>query len=621
VLQALFALSAAANFLSLVVSLWLGFYIVTRSPRSKVSWLASATLWSLSGYFLNHLTYVQGPTGGTVPWWWGWSVAFAAPFWFHLSVMLLPPSLADKQRWLIWLIYFLALNVLAMEAYTPWVFAGQSGRLPIYNSAQIPGPLYPLCGLYFIAVPALSLYNLRQGRREAKSVLIQRQLAVLSWAAALAVFSGVYTALSVWLRLDTPAVLGNLSLGAGVTLLGYGVARHNALVEGRAIERDFVYTSLAMALVVAAYVLAAVVSRLTFGVPFVAFVFVIVLAVASHSLYDWGRSLWERLFYRQRYRELRSSLRDLLYRIAPEQGIQDSLQAILESLCSSLGASSGFIALRGVHGFDIGARWRVRSALRTVPLEALAADEVTVLSPPAQVADVDPIAVIAPLVTGGEQIGVVALGPRSTGSAYSEEDIDLLEDCADTVATVAHAARLQEKSVQQIEALLSEAQEREHELRQRLRTALAAEVAPLRLVGQPEKQAISLVEDALRHLYDYSYLGGHPLAQLRIVDSYLESSENAFVTHLDRGQALQRLLVSAIDKLRPPGAQPSLPKRHWYGYVMLHHCYVLGEPNRDVMGRLYVSEGTFNRARRRAVRGVTKALAEMERQAQHSKPA
>jgi hypothetical protein len=64
----LFASISAINFVCLTISLWLGFYIFTRSPRSRVSWLASATLWSLCGYFLISLTYIQGPSGeGTVP--------------------------------------------------------------------------------------------------------------------------------------------------------------------------------------------------------------------------------------------------------------------------------------------------------------------------------------------------------------------------------------------------------------------------------------------------------------------------------------------------------------------------------------------------------------------------
>jgi hypothetical protein len=48
----------------------------------------------------------------------------------------------------------------------------------------------------------------------------------------------------------------------------------------------------------------------------------------------------------------------------------------------------------------------------------------------------------------------------------------------------------------------------------------------------------------------------------------------------------------------------------------LHDAYVLGELNRDIMSKLYISEGTFNRTRRRAVRGVAKALQEMEQEAQ-----
>ena len=113
-------------------------------------------------------------------------------------------------------------------------------------------------------------------------------------------------------------------------------------------------------------------------------------------------------------------------------------------------------------------------------------------------------------------------------------------------------------------------------------------------------------------MYDYPYLGEHKLAQLRIVETYLDVQETAFVTHLDRGKALQEVLIAAIEKLKPPGQQPSLPTREWHQYVILHDSYVLGELNRDIMARLYIGEGTFNRARRRAIRGVARALEEME---------
>jgi hypothetical protein len=616
-IDVLYGLTAAGNFLCLVVSLWLGFYIVTRSPHSRVSWLASATLWSLSGYFLNHLTHVQGPpAAGPMPWWWGWSVAFAAPFWYHLTVVLLPDPLARSRRWTVVLAYLLTLNLLAMEAYTPWVFAGVTGKLPIYNSSQRPGLLYPLFALYLVGVPLLSLYNLRLGRSQARSPLIRGQFTSLMWAASLAAWSGIYTAVSVWFGLDTPTLLGSLSLGAGVALLGYGVARYNALIEGRAIRADFIYTSLAMAVVVAAYMGVAFISDWIFGVPFVAFVLVIILAIASHSLYDWARTLWDRLFHRRHYRELRANLRQFVLRAAGDQDIHESLEAVLGTLCRSLDVDRGLIALRRGEEFAVVAARPAGLTGQSIPVEGLETEDITVLSVPPVASVLEGTAMWVPLHVGGEPIGALALGSRAGGLPYGEEELDLLEDCADSVAGFVHVARLQQQSVRQIDALLKQVGRQELELQQRMRQALAAESKPLHLAGRNEGEAVSLVEDALRHMHDYTYLGEHPLARLRAVDSFLAAPKHGFVTHLDRGKALQELLVAAIDKLRPSGPAPSPPGREWYAYRILHDCYVVGRLNRDVMAVLYVSEGTFNRARRRAVRAVTRAVAEIERQTQ-----
>jgi hypothetical protein len=438
------------------------------------------------------------------------------------------------------------------------------------------------------------------------------------WATSLAIFSGIYATLSTWLRLDTPTLISNFSLGAGVALLGYGVARYNALIEGRAIGLDFIYTSLAIGLVIGAYLLAAFISDLAFDVPFIAFIFVIMLAIVSHSLYDWARTYLDRFFYRRQYRELRANLRDFAREAVPGHELQEQLRTILETLCRSLEASKGFIALREGEGFVVFANWQVDFGGQSIASDALATDEIAVLSPPMETLGLTDMTLIVPLHAGGEQIGVIVLGQRTTGVSYTEDDLDLLEDLADTVAGVVHTVRLQERSVQQIDTLLREVREREQELQGRMREALAAEPRPPVLEGLSEREAISLVEDALRRLHDYPYLGEHSLAQLRIIDLHFDVQEGAFVTHLDRGKALQEVLIAALEKLKPPGPQPSPPTREWHQYRILHDCYVLGKLNRDVMSALYISEGTFNRARRRAVRGVARALGEMDREAQRS---
>jgi hypothetical protein len=50
--------------------------------------------------------------------------------------------------------------------------------------------------------------------------------------------------------------------------------------------------------------------------------------------------------------------------------------------------------------------------------------------------------------------------------------------------------------------------------------------------------------------------------------------------------------------------------RAWYAYIILHDAYLEGARNRDVMARLYISEGTFNRTRRLALRGVARWMSE-----------
>ena len=612
----LFASISVTNFVGLTLSLWLGFYIISRSPRSRVSWLAGATLWSLCVYFLSSLAYLHNPSeASSLPWWLGWSVILAVPFWFHLSLSIRPGRQTTTLRLLVILVYLLALSVAAVMTYTPWVFAGATPKSPLYYSAQRPGPLFALLGLFLIIVPALSLYNLCVSWSQASTPAVRRQFAVLLWATALALFSGAYTSLSICLGLDAPVFISNLSLGAAVLLLGYGVARYSALIEGRTIRRDFVYTALATALVISLYLLAAFVSDLVFDVPFIAFVLIIMLAIVSHSLYDWARTHLDRLFYHRQYGDLRARLRQFARTTSPDQDIQDRLQVIIETLCRSLEVTRGFIALREGEGFAVIASWKADVIGQSVASEHLTIDDITVLSPPGEMVGLGDMALIAPLHAGGEQTGAIVLGQRTTGAEYGEDDLGMLDECAHTVGSVVHAARLQERSVQQIDALLTEVRERERELQVSMRQLLAETRPPL-LAGQSEREAISLVEDVLRHQYDYPYLGEHALAQLRIIESYLDVGEGAIVTHLDRGRALQKVLIAAIEKLKPPGPQPSPLSRQWHQYIILHDCYVLGKPNRDVMSHLYIGEGTFNRARRRAVRGVTRALGEMEREAQ-----
>jgi hypothetical protein len=59
--EMLYSLTIIVNFVFLVVTVWLGAYVVTRSPRSLVAWLTGLTPWSIAGLFLNLLLALTPP--------------------------------------------------------------------------------------------------------------------------------------------------------------------------------------------------------------------------------------------------------------------------------------------------------------------------------------------------------------------------------------------------------------------------------------------------------------------------------------------------------------------------------------------------------------------------------
>ncbi len=108
----------------------------------------------------------------------------------------------------------------------------------------------------------------------------------------------------------------------------------------------------------------------------------------------------------------------------------------------------------------------------------------------------------------------------------------------------------------------------------------------------------------MRHLTDYTTLGQLPLATILRVHG---------ATHIERGKAVREQMIRAIENLRPAGQRPAgiLP-REWHSYAILYDAYVDDVPNREVMARLYISESTFNRQRRKSLQAVARVLLEMK---------
>ncbi len=624
---------------ALAASLSLGLYIVTRSPRSRVSWLAALTLWCLALFFFHNALAINMPGSALLPW--VQPVMLLVPaLWLHLTLELMQAraeqqgrsrsSGAAARRLAVALVYAAALALLLLSAIWFRDHAGPITSGAMHVAARASDPLYPVTTAFVLVVAGLALANLWQGYRYDTSEVRRRQFRPLFIATVLAALGSLYVTVGIVLGVDLPELPRDVMYGVAVALLGFAVARHNALVEGRVIEADLRYVLLTVGLLTAGAVLLA---ELLYSVghvySFLTLTLVMAATISVLMLYDGVRSALDRLFYRDQFRQLRANLRSLASEAGTGLSLPEQLETILAWLRTALSVEHGLIALAGEGGnggFVVLASQGAAHVGQALPKSRLLAAEIKEWKPDGgQAAARDAaqealagMALLAPLAIGGSQVGVLLLGPKSTGQPYEDEDLMLLDDVVDQLATIIRTARLQEENARALNAMVSEFRQQERAMQRQVQEMLAASSAAPQPgpAGLSQQQFVSQVEEALRRLHDYPALGEHPLAGLAIVSQNLATAgPEGANTHIDRGKALNRVMVQAIDKLRPDGAAPGphdIPAREWHQFIILHDSYVLDEPNRDIMSRLYIGEGTFNRTRRRALQGVARALQEME---------
>lgn len=607
----LFSISAVVNFVFLFAAVWLGVYLVTRSPRSVIAWLTGLTLWSFSGLFLNTLLALYPPIlqpeqplwvqllfpfwpqgtleKGWAGWLQGWSMAPAVVFWHHATVLMRYGDM-NPWRWArVMLGYVAALAFILIYLYNPnLIFSSVSGN-PLYLNVLKPGILYIVFMMLLIVFVLLSLINLIRSARAVSAVTQQKQLTILATATLIAGLTGPVAIGATTFAIALPRVVLSMLLGIAVVLLGYGVTRYSAIVEGRTIRREFTYNAIAIGLILVLYLLVTWLSVHIYDVPVAAFFFIMLLAVVTHSLIDPARQMLDFLFYRKEKRVMRLNLRRLTSLVG-EQDLKENLNLILESMCASVRATYGQIILFEEYKLRQVATCQWRNSTLPVSQADLAADDVLHLEPENFPPPLEEAALLIPLYRNGEQFGAILFGRPFNGMRFSQNDVDLLLYPSDQVADAIQNAQREKVYLSQL-SQFGEAQ---------------------KLSSKVRKEAISIkaVDDTLRNLYDYAFLGDTPLAGLKLVQERLPDGA---VTHIDQGKAVHTIMAEAVEKLRPDGQDPGEPPpREWHPYIILYDAYLEDKLNRDIMARLYISEGTFNRTRRAAIRSVARALEEME---------
>ena len=607
----LYQITFTVNLFSLLTALWLGLYIVTRNPRDPTAWLTSLTLWSLGGLFLNILLALSPlpnlafrpsglrflfpfwPSGtfeqGANAWLQGWSVAPSIAFWHH-ATMLMRPGKMNPWRWTrVLFAYLVALVAIEVQAFTQILFSVEGGD-PLYLNSLRAGPLYSIFGLALIGLTVMCIINLARSAYVAPNEIIRRQLMTLVTAT---VFTGLIAPISLVSSgfdiFPMPMVAMSAVLTVFVVTVGYGVARHSALVQQRTIDRDFIYNLISTMAITGIYLLAAWFLVFAYQAPKVVVIFIPLLGVFTHTGLNATSIFLDWFFYRGKTRQLRAKLHDLRRLAGEAENMRMMLEQILEALCTPIKATYGLILTfeNGTARQIAGHRWK--SNPLELPSGLLTADDFLHLNPNHFSAPLQDAALLVPLYIDSRQLGALVLGHPSNGLRYTDEDVEALLYPADQIAEALLLQRQHAAHLEKVEQVANESPA----------SAVVKSNIP-----------VEVVDHALRNIHDYAYLSDSRLNELDVVRRRLASEKR---THIERGKLIQAVVLEALEKLRPNQEAPREPvPREWYPYIILHDAYVNGIQNRDIMSRLFISEGTFNRTRRLAITSLARALIEME---------
>jgi len=583
----LFNITLFVDLIAMATTLWGAFYLFARGFPSWITLRAVMVLLVLSIFFLGAYNNLFHQVVGTASLR-AVLLILGLGTWYSLTYQLMSQHSRIQLRWMQIAVYLLGGLTAILLLTTPDAFIEEQGNA-LYVAHMRLGFPYILYGAFQIVIVLGILYNLLIGDR----IGLTRQgkyFLVASVFPAMAIIGGI---VGLGITPQMPRMVPDLLIFSGVFLLGMSVARHQTMIERRTTIQDLPISALTILGLAILYAYFA----FQWDLPFEKLGAVVAFAVLTHSFYDLTREFLER----QRIRHegtFRRQLRQLENLSTSEEALQVRLQDGLDLLCETLASLGGFIAIRRDENFVVIATKESVPTNSPLPPEAVACEDIS--HPKSD--QLPNIAWVAPAFEGPTQVAVIALSHPKAKLDYSAGDLELLAEVADQVGSLISLSNLTAGRANQIQQLVVESQIHANEL-----NSIAGEMIAA-ISTNFDSEFIKTVEEGLRNLSDYITLGQLPLAsQMNITGD----------SHIECGKQLNKLLIDSIESLRPAEKRPPEPlPRVWYSYAVLYDAYVEGVPNREIMARLYISEGTFNRTRRNALRGLARLLSDRKNKTQ-----
>jgi hypothetical protein len=548
-------------------------------------------------------------------------IAFTPAAYLHFSDGLLRTTNAFSRlrRGAVWVGYSIGLGLIPLALWTEWLVR-DGFYLPGVTQFR-SGPLFWLFTLYFFATVLSGARNIQRARQRCLTSASRRRMTMLaiSFAApALGVFPYMLLAnrelVGPSLALQVVLLLGNLGIGAMITVMTYNVAFFGVFTPDRVVKHNlvsFLTRGPLVATLVIFIILALPDGDRILGLPreFVLATSAVLVMVVSHLMLNLGKPLINRLIHPKDRKEV-TWIRALDRRLLTSTDLQQALENVLTALCELLRVRTGFIANIAARSgprleTHVGSMARVEAALSGIRMNAIVDHQQNGTIGNFFVPQDNFWFVLLKTQNRETNLGLLGVEARTSTAELSEIEQQIVDNLIRQAEMALEDRLLQQEVFSALQQIIPEV-----DRVQRLRSAV-------RYVGSPGLETLiddspardadfpQWVRDALTHYWGGPKLTESPLLNLRIVQAALDEHDG------DAVKALRNVLGNAIQNLRPDGER-RMTTAEWLLYNILELKFIQGLRVRDIARRLAMSESDLYRKQRIAIEEVARALREME---------
>jgi DNA-binding SARP family transcriptional activator len=466
-----------------ITTFWsLAIYVVTRRPRRSISWLFGASCLTIANmYFSSLLLCPQPGTASSVTPFalrWKWAVIIVGiAFYVHVMSYYSPPAWRRYRPCALLLAYVVNAVFALAALFTDLLIAGPLHRAPPRIVGPVPGPLMWLCAGLIALELAAGIASLLAGYRATMSPSARRQILRLLAPTGLIILAAVPN-WAIVLTEDAEQIshmFGDVLLIAAGCSYAWAILRHGSLVGYPLNSRDLVYSVMGAASgLLAIYVTMALDRQLAidtqFPYPVATGLLVLLVTIGYPAVRQWVTGWLDGLFFRAERRQW-EVVRILTEPLAEAPDPEKLLVELLRLTCDELRVCGGYLAFSGADSpsetltvctVEGNLSAKLGDRVRLPPLQGNTPMLITGLLPEEQEGPGwRDVGLFCPLIGDERRSGLLALGERQDGRAFTHREMIFCGEMATQIGKVRRMAKLREMR----DSHIAEAHVRDQELR------------------------------------------------------------------------------------------------------------------------------------------------------------